>query len=137
MEQSYCGVSGVEIKKEENNNKKLINPKDFEYHSHDFGEMGKFIKLDYAANITNEKFKRWLNLWPVVYCVKDPNNNWMANGDKGFDDTHIALLANIEEILKTECKHDPYLLHDSHDSLGTVLCKYCGIKLQAHWSELK
>jgi len=38
--------------------KHFYTAKDFEYNSHDMGEMGRFIRPKYAANVANAKLER-------------------------------------------------------------------------------
>jgi hypothetical protein len=42
------------LKLESENIKKIIN--DIEYNAHDFGELGKFIRLEYVKNIITKYF---------------------------------------------------------------------------------
>jgi len=90
---------------------------------------------------------------PAVFFFKDSNtshpshNKWVVD-DGGFRKecfTHKARLAFIEEIKKEPCKHEPEDIQIFNASgnyrfsfgAGISKCKYCGVELQATWSEKK
>jgi len=87
----------------------------------------------------------------VVFGYINPStssSSWSTNPPNTFSDediTHQAVIFNIEERVKEECKHDPvnvpakgtYIINgksyqvDMDQSL--IRCKHCGIKLKATW----
>jgi hypothetical protein len=52
--------------------------------------------------------------------------------DNVYKETHKARLAFIEPIAKEDCKHEPI----ESVMIGHI-CMYCGVKLQATWTEKK
>lgn len=88
---------------------------------------------------------------PVVYGqIKNIDGGltdkkyWCATQIGNNGETHQARLFNIEEIVKEPCKHEPsphISCSMSVDQLGNeyfqhkTKCQYCGVELQATWSE--
>lgn len=99
-----------------------------------------------AAEDANEKLNKLIESWPVVYGSKFISNDCSAfdvgsvwNITKLSDKTHTARLAFIEEIKKEPCKHSPKKISSfTNAAMGgewKVVCKHCGVELQATWSE--
>ena len=94
-----------------------------------------------VANIANNKLKKLMESWPVVYANKTHGGNY----EEWFKDPYpghevIARLAFIEPI-KRECeKHEPDPLNPIiawHNTQGAtvIFCRHCGVSLEATWRE--
>lgn len=92
----------------------------------------------HAAEIANEKLNNLIESWPVVYGhgwnfeSPTPSRYWQWRKD---GHTHTARLAFITELPKEPCKHEPMFLNGS--AAMVPKCRYCGVELQATWSEVK
>jgi hypothetical protein len=100
-----------------------------------------------AADIANAKLDAWRREATVVYGLPKSDCYWCAtnltdHSRAGF--THRALLIDIEELPKPECKHEPSftkervsaLMHnfdDDSEFYRDVTCKHCGAALKAKW----
>jgi len=84
-----------------------------------------------AAEIANEKLNALILSWPLVYWCGQEELIYREH-IKGA--THCARLALIEEIVKEPCKHEPAHFESGDQQIN---CKYCGVELQATWSEKK
>jgi len=109
---------------------KFFDIKDFEYDSHDFGEMGKFIRLEYAANRTNEKLEKLAK--PAFGFYQD--GFFWAHHDKLLSkDTHKVLLISIEPLEK--CKHPAEKVESYYKKPCDSTSKYfkceCGVIVTA------
>ncbi len=85
--------------------------KDFEYNSHDFGEMGKFIRIEYAANVANRILEAHESKLVMVYR-RNFSTQWIEFRRKLIDRKKLpteakgrkqiynssALLYNVEKI---------------------------------------
>jgi hypothetical protein len=100
------------------------------------------IDTTLASRLANEKLNKLIESMPVVYGNAN-NKEWIQCQFK--DDTHKARLAFVEEIVKEPCAHEPiedlnYNYTNSngwkHSTAKIPLCKYCGVELQATWSEV-
>lgn len=108
----------------------------------------------HVAKIANEKLKKLIESWPVVYgTIGTESHSWQSYPPGTFiqeNYTHKASLAFIEEIKKDCVKHEPQIKinYDVRSfSFGTktelnslppiMICKFCGVELQATWSEKK
>jgi hypothetical protein len=100
-----------------------------------------------SAQNANEKLNNLIESWPVVYALEN-NSQWYFNQYAlPIAATHKARLALIEELPKKPCKHEalvtvkiagfktdgPYF----RNILEAAKCKYCGVELEAVWSEKK
>jgi uncharacterized protein involved in tolerance to divalent cations len=102
----------------------------FRFHREDFGETSLITK-ELAANIANRLLDEHLAKCQVVYTEMDTGDTWSDN--QCLDDTHKAVLFNIEELVKEPCKHE---VGRWEHSFGTTsgFCKHCGVKLKvATW----
>lgn len=117
---------------------KFFKPDDFSK-----GHPGDWTPYTFEqmAKAANEKLNELIESWPVVYSA---NNSGLYSliQDKNVTYTHKARLAFIEEI----CNHEPiedmnYNYTNSngwkHSTAKIPLCRYCGVELQATWSEKK
>lgn len=94
------------------------------------------------ASSANAALERMLSEATVVYSYR-PNNEahhgWSPVEDEDDADTHRALLVNIEEIKPKECAHEPgeatFIPKTTSGGmrLENIICRCCGIKLQARW----
>jgi hypothetical protein len=81
---------------------------------------------------------------PVVYGhSNDTITEWLMSTEMSMHYTHKAVLFNIEELAKKDCKHEPsYTLsgitQSGNSSILTnvaakIVCSKCGITLKALW----
>ena len=52
------------------------------------------------------------------------------------DNTHTALLIDIQPLKKEPCEHEPMLLSECHSEMPPLTiynCRHCGAKLKAKW----
>lgn len=109
-----------------------FKPEDFVY-SMDRQVDNRAIK---SAEWANKRLAEMLSSATVVYGTKGvPHNDekWIFAEDQAMQDTHKALLINIEPIVKECVKHEPdwYHYRDTND----LKCKHCGVELVAKWEE--
>jgi len=90
------------------------------------------------ARCANELLDEHLAKCPVVYGLVNERTekfDWSEFIYDGFAKaTHKAVLFNIEELVKEECKHEPTHVFIGPDTgHWSTQCKHCGIKLKATW----
>lgn len=128
--------------------KHIFTPSDFQHLFHT-KHQEQFVLI---ANFANEKLQALIESWPVVYGTSYEGhicNNWYFDANEtDIEDkvTHKARLAFVEEIVKEPCKHEPMRTVSftvSVDQPGNeyykhaTKCQYCGVELEATWSEKK
>lgn len=131
--------------------KDFFKPEDFSF------SYGDAVSPRGVAAYANEKLNKLIESWPVVYNqdADTPIRTilWsIANLNEpsitlrgGKTSTQKARLAFIEPINKEPCKHEPQDIQIFNASgnynfsfgAGISKCKYCGVELQATWSEKK
>lgn len=107
-----------------------FKPEDFKEQS--FAGTTTIIQAAYDAN---KRLAEMLSSATVVYNnEKSPKYNWSPT--LIHDDTHKALLINIEPIVKEPCKHEDFMEYPR----GVVgvwpkygKCNECGVELVAEW----
>lgn len=97
-----------------------FKPEDFKWlHTHSF-------KLSDVSDQANSLLQAHIATLPKVYGQNIGGAVWtMPPHDSN---THTALLWDIEEIEKKECKHLPW-------DFEHPVCIHCGVKLKAKWEK--
>lgn len=112
----------------------FFKPDDFKYFANQEYFKGQLYTIEQQASIiANQTLNKLIESSPVV--VRSKNFNWVE--DSHLESTSSELKARImfiEEIKHEPCKHEPSAW-DVH--WKNVLCKHCGVELQAAWTEVK
>lgn len=122
-----------------------FKPEDFLNQGFGFSLASVKRLTDLANNILPEIKEAWkaemLKDATVVYNnANSPKYNWSPT--LIHDDTHKALLINIEPIVKEcvkhePCKHTPYYKGVPDQKNIESLCIHCGVELIPEWKEKK
>lgn len=114
--------------------KGFFKPEDF-----NFGWIDKHDtrRID-IVEACNTKLNKLIESWPVVYGHTN-GAAWFVEKGKHVQEQHTARLAFIEEIKKEPCKHEPAnpTVRMSPPHISDIVCKHCGVELQATWEEKK
>lgn len=114
----------------------IFKPEDFKHEMH--------VTYEGAANSANEKLNALIESWPVVYSYSG-ENDWFISRRSDGHITHKARVSFIEPIVRETCKHEPIEI-ENNIVIATnppqyppkkYKCRYCGVELQATWSEKK
>ncbi len=121
-------------------NKEFFKPEDFEKS----GGFEAFADREIAADFANEKLQELIESWPVVYSKHETGSPYYTT--KYPNDTHKALLAFIEPIVKEPCKHKSIIfnkkVYGNEAEMETKVidfysCADCGVELIEKWEEKK
>jgi hypothetical protein len=113
-----------------------FKPEDFDVDQRD-------ASLIDIAHQANEKLKRLIESWPVVYRdFSSGDLAWYYASFRRETATHKARLAFIEEIPKEPCKHEAQIFRNTWNDTGPryildadkTVCAKCGVELTATWS---
>lgn len=120
-------------------NKEFFKPEDF------LDTKGVYIYPAHTlANIANKKLQELIESWPVVYSKHETGSPYYTT--KYPNDTHKALLAFIEPIVKEPCKHKSIIfnkkVYGNEAEMETKVidfysCADCGVELIEKWEEKK
>lgn len=92
------------------------------------------------SNFANKKLQKYLESCPVVYGYRYETGAIECKHHKSDGDNFKARLAFIEELPKP-CKHEPRIISGKDFGVSIFLqnntCRYCGVKLEAEWKEVK
>lgn len=98
----------------------------------------RYLTFEKAAEYANARFRDWARGLTKVYGTNlndkktsaGPDPQWFYGLKNEEYDTHIALLAFVQEI-KKECEHEP----EVHEFMGihvlSSACKHCKISIKA------
>lgn len=93
-----------------------------------------------AARRANEALERMLSECTVVYAGAAKDRAWFDYRTEK-EDTHKAIIVNIEEIKPKVCEHEPKFIEGTGFGAKIVLyaneCAKCGKKLEATWEEVE
>lgn len=114
-----------------------FKPEDFKEH---FGNTSD-EEIYFITRIANYALVEMLLRATVVYGRMD--TFIFSPNDLRDEDTHKALLINIEPIVKEPCKHEPEIIvqtfnlkqigHNYYTLNLNPKCKHCGVYLVAEW----
>jgi hypothetical protein len=119
--------------------KQIFNPEDFNHTI--YRDMTHDQIVQVYCDTANFKVNQLIESWPVVYGIYDrPYLNFGHLEEK--NNTHKAMLAFIEEIVKEPCKHSVGMRQDrtpewivSVNWEGQIICEHCGVELIVEWKE--
>lgn len=96
------------------------------------------IDIYEAASLAQAALDKHIESLPAVF-VKYSRKQWWASQEPLLDDTHTAVLFNLEPIEKAECEHEELcqLSYTGKWSAVWGICKTCGVKLKATWEVVK
>ena len=107
-----------------------FKPEDFEKHW--LANRNYVWTSEGAAKVANDVLEKWLKDAKVVYGWID-SDTWSG---RHTDNTHRALLIQIEEIKREPCKHEPKFEQGGVQSLTANTCKHCGVRIVvADWKQ--
>lgn len=102
------------------------------YNSQDFGEMGKFIRVEYALNILKEALsdkeeKKCNHIWSKSHiepmfatCINCGKDRWLDKEEPKQEECHCIFHATGDYIQKEPCYYPK-----QSTSLKDVSCKCC------------
>ena len=93
------------------------------------------MTADNVAYLADKILAEYLEKNAVKVYKNDKDNFALWDNDMNPDDTHTALLIEIQPIVKEPCKHDPVLVTLLREQYHE--CRDCGVKLKAEWTEIK
>ena len=100
----------------------------------------EFSKEAMCAKVNRILKERLLDKAVRVTGVYENNKVMVPFGQvNGSDDTHTALLIDIQKLATKVCdKHEPVLADWSvtHSGSWNGDCRYCGVKIKAAWTEI-
>jgi len=108
----------------------------------DFGGNTSFINPQFAADLAQDIFDKWLSEQRLCYTddkLSDGKFGWW-HGIKS-QSIYQARLVDIQEIKPKVCEHEPtrYYMKEGNVevSVYSADCRICGAKLQATWRAVK
>jgi hypothetical protein len=120
--------------------KDIFTPQDF------MGTHREQNFAHYCALVANEKLKKIMETWPVVYSWGH-FEGWYSDNTSAC--THVGRVAFAEEIPKEPCKHEPdrrwqgqfnpdaYPEGRGLKRVDSARCIHCGVELVPEWKEKK
>ena len=86
---------------------------------------------DQAADDANEKLRKLVESWPIVFSRANDNTSAWWSQDPGRDINVKARLAFIEKI---KCYHEPVIVKFQNVHEYSTICKNCSSEIKATWS---
>jgi hypothetical protein len=94
------------------------------------------IESEAAAKLANSVLDKYRAEHGVVVYGRNATGHAFDSAGPAYNDTHRALLIDIEPIEVKPCEHEPHINIFNHEDGITAIsdsCKHCGIKLKAKW----